>query len=83
MKSVVYLDHEQCLMIFKQASENNGRVVIEAKGFSPFEIAMDPVHAKKVWDELEKKYRNNDLYSQIDWSKLLKRRLDELEREEE
>lgn len=83
MKNVVYLDHEQCLMIFKQASENNGRVVIEAKGFSPFEITMEPEYVKKIWDELEKKYRNNDLYSQIDWSKLLKRCLDELEREEE
>ena len=55
MNDVVYLDYNQCVKLFKQASENNGRVILEAKGFIPFEVIVDPEYAKRIWSEEKSK----------------------------
>ena len=42
----VYITYETAVRIMQQAVANNGRVVFEAKGFSPFEIEINPEYAR-------------------------------------
>ena len=48
----VYIDHETCIKIIMKAAENNGRVILEAKGFPMFEISMNVDLAKKERQKL-------------------------------
>lgn len=43
----VWLSWQQYYDFCKQAAENDGRVIIEAPGFSPAEIVMNAEYAKK------------------------------------
>ena len=36
----------------KQASENDGQVIFDSKGYTPFEIKLNGEWAKKEWDEI-------------------------------
>ena len=58
----VWLDWQQYYDFCKQAAENDGRVIIEAPGFSPAEIVMSVEYAKKVCKKIE---RIVDKFNQI------------------
>lgn len=49
----VWLNWQQYYDFCKQAAENDGRVIIEAPGFSPAEIMMNVEYAKKVSSEID------------------------------
>lgn len=49
----VWLSWQQYYDFCKQAAENDGRVIIEAPGFSPAEIVMNAEYAKKVSSEID------------------------------
>ena len=49
-----WLSWQQYYDFCKQAAENDGRVIIEAPGFSPAEIRMNVEYAKKVCAEIER-----------------------------
>lgn len=62
----VYISTQECYELVKQAVENDGRVVVEARGFSPFEISLDVeaircdyedmTRIRKRFDEFLEKY---------------------------
>lgn len=51
----VWLSWQQYYDFCKQAAENDGRVIIEAPGFSPAEIVMNVEYARKVYEEFERR----------------------------
>ena len=50
----VWLSWQQYYDFCKQAAENDGRVIIEAPGFSPAEIRMNVEYAKEVCAEYDR-----------------------------
>lgn len=50
----VWLNWQQYYDFCKQAVKNDGRVIIEAPGFSRTEIMMDVEYAKRVCAEVER-----------------------------
>ena len=58
----VWISWQQYYDFCKQAAENDGRVIIEAPGFSPAEIRMNAEYARKVCNKIE---RIADAFNQI------------------
>lgn len=48
----VYIAEMTYWNILKQASENDGQVVLDSKGCAPFEIKLDGEWAKKEWEQI-------------------------------
>lgn len=67
----VYISTQECYELVKQAVENDGRVVVEAPRFSPFEISLDVeavrsdyedmARIRKRFDEFLEKWRDEDV----------------------
>lgn len=67
----VYISTQECYELVKQAVENDGRVVVEARGFSPFEISLDVAaircdyedmtRIRKRFDEFLEKWNGEDV----------------------
>lgn len=49
-----FLSWQQYYDFCKQAAKNDGRVIVEAPGFSPTVIMMDVEYAKKEYARLER-----------------------------
>ena len=50
----VWVSWQQYYEFCKQAAENDGRIIIEARGSDPIEIRMDVELAKKEYAEYER-----------------------------
>ena len=51
---VTFVSWQQYYDFCKQAAENDGRIIIDAPGFSIAEIRMDVEHAREVCAEVER-----------------------------
>lgn len=50
---VTFINREQYYGFCEQAAKNDGRIIIDAPGFSRTEIRMDVEYAKKVSSEID------------------------------
>lgn len=51
---VTFINSEQYYGFCEQAAKNDGRIIIDAPGFSRTEIRMNVEYAKEVWAEIER-----------------------------
>lgn len=48
----IHILTQECYELVKQAVENDGRVVVEAPGFSPFEISLDVEAIRSDYEDM-------------------------------
>ena len=48
-----WIDCSSYMSIIEQAAKNDGKAIIEARGYAPLQIMVDPEYAKKELAEYE------------------------------